>query len=113
MQADEDKCEAVSIVELEERYQRYDAMIENVRHASLHPLHNIVGHEGSSHDYKQPVVSNFDGTKHKNSSPPFPRSLIIQYHLPGIWRVVHFRNLHLSRKRTLRPPPVFEHHFHP
>nr|PNR46526.1 hypothetical protein PHYPA_013645 [Physcomitrium patens] len=32
-------------------------MIENVRHASLHPLHNIVGHEGSSHDYKQPVES--------------------------------------------------------
>lgn len=64
--ADEEKRMAVSIIELEERHQKYDALIAKVQNAVIHPLHNNAVHEGSAYDYKQPVLSATDSSKHSS-----------------------------------------------
>lgn len=68
MQAQDEKRTAVTIKELDDRHQRYDALIQKAQSAASHALTNSAVHEGSAYDYKLPVSTTPDGSKH-NSLP--------------------------------------------
>jgi len=42
----------MGVKELEEKHQRFDALILKAQSAVLHPLHNSAVHEGPAYDYK-------------------------------------------------------------
>jgi hypothetical protein len=58
----------VIVKELEDRHQRFDLLIHKAQSAASHALTNSAVHEGSAYDYKVPVATTPDGSKH-NSLP--------------------------------------------
>lgn len=56
------------VKELEDRHQRFDVLIHKAQSAASHALTNSAVHEGSAYDYKVPVATTPDGSKH-NSLP--------------------------------------------
>jgi len=60
------KSEAV--IELEDRHQRFDALIQKAQSAELHSLAKNAVQEGSAHDFRLPVATAPDGSKHNNLS---------------------------------------------
>lgn len=68
LQAHDEKRTALTIKELEDRHQRYDALILTAESAASHALTNNAVREGSAYDYKLQIATTPDGSKH-NSLP--------------------------------------------
>ena len=78
MQAEEEKRMAVSIKDLAERHQRFEALIATAQNAATHPLSNNAVQGGSAYDYKQPGSTTPDGSKHSNSLPSVSEDLPLE-----------------------------------
>lgn len=65
-QAEKKKSEAV--IELEDRHQRFDALIQKAQSAAVHALAKNAMQEGSADDYSLPVATALEGSKHNNLS---------------------------------------------
>lgn len=66
--AQDEKRTGVTIKEVDDMHQRFDALIQKAQSAASHALTNSAVHEGSAYDYKLPVATTPDGSKH-NSLP--------------------------------------------
>jgi len=82
----------VTIKEVDDMHQRFDALIQRAQSAASHALTNSAVHEGSAYDYKLPVATTPDGPKH-NSLPTVSEDTSLSAPISGALSIGHLGDL--------------------